>query len=134
MRMVFKLGLVALMLQACSSCSPTTRLVITGESLIGLGDQFVATSQLMDIGLDAKTITKEQYKTWSTFGKRFQQVYPVAVQLWDSSRAVGDTVTEGHAAEILTTLTAELAEFYSVINRANITKDIGNAVLNTGDK
>ncbi len=103
-----KRAALLLLLCACSGVSP---LVVTGESLAALGDTFAETATAMDAGLDAKTVTVEQYRAWRTFGLGFQHSYPLAVALWEVARATQDKATEREVARILVRLAGELAAF-----------------------
>jgi hypothetical protein len=96
-----------LLLCACSG----NHLIVSGESFKALGATFIATADVMDAGLDAKTVTPEQYKEWSAFGRRFQASYGPAVDLWQLARLNGDPALEREATVILVRLAGELAAF-----------------------
>ena len=101
-----------------AGCVGQSPYVTSGESLEVAGKEFVSTAALFDTGLANHSITVEQYRAWSAFGKRFQATYPVAVQLWKSSVAVGDSVTQGKVTDIITTIVVELAGFYAIAVKA----------------
>lgn len=104
--------MVALLVAACAS---STGYVVTGESLDALGKTFVTVGQAYNKGLDAKTVTVEQYRTWAEYAKKFQQAYPAAVQLWKSSVAVNDAALTKQSSAIVTGLVTELAKVATVV-------------------
>lgn len=110
MRLLGALGLLA----ACAGAQPY---VVSGESLKLVGSQFIMTATLMDAGLDKGTITPAQYKTWAAFGRKFRVSFELAVQLWETARAVNDHTLEQQAAEIITRLAGDLVAFYDEARR-----------------
>lgn len=98
---------VLLALVSSSGCAHEKAWQVTGESLVTLGDTFVATAGLMDAALDSKAVTVEQYRRWATFVKYFKPIYLQASERWQHD---GDTAAQ-HAAAVLGALAAELAEF-----------------------
>ncbi len=77
-----------------TACPSMTPFIVIGEALDGLGKQFVVVGKAMNHGLDAGTITKEQYRTWADFAKRFQTLYPSLAQGWRDARKATDVLAE----------------------------------------
>lgn len=100
-------ALSVVVLLALASCAHEKAWVVTGESLVTLGDTFVETSKLMDAALDAKLVSVEQYRRWAKFVRYFKPIYLEASDRWQHSE---DTAPQ-HAAAVLAALAAELAEF-----------------------
>lgn len=92
------------------ACSHTQIWVATGESLVALSDTFAATAQLMNAALDAKVVTPEQYQRWASFAAYFKTTYDLAADRWLHA----DATASEHAAVVLSTLSAELAEWNAV--------------------
>lgn len=109
-----KLHFIWLVAALSVSCTTTDKLVITGESLVQLGDQFVATADTMNVGYTNGVITKDQYKAWVTFGKKFQQVYPQAVQLWKVAKQTGDQELEARMVATVASLAMGLSNFSGI--------------------
>lgn len=104
--------LTALVLTACSSITP---FVVSGESLDAAGKAFVQVGQTYNRELDAKRVTPEQYRDWAQFARKFQQVYPSAVQLWKSSITVNDAALQKQSSAIVTALVTELSRLGAVV-------------------
>lgn len=102
-----------------SACTTTQALTVSGESIAAIGETFVATGHLMDAALDAKSVTPEQYRQWSTFAKRFKAVFPLAADAWKAAVAVNDGTAAQHAAAILSDLSSDLASFGALITRGS---------------
>lgn len=98
-----------------TACATSTGFIVTGETLDGLGKTFVTVGQAYNKGLDAKTVTVEQYRAWAEYAKKFQQAYPPAVQLWKSSVAVNDAALTKQANAVVTGLVTELAKLATVV-------------------
>lgn len=107
------LALILIVLVA--ACASSTGFIVSGETLDAAGKAFVATGQAYNRGLDAKTVTVEQYRAWANFGRKFQQSYPAAVSLWKSSVAVNDAALTKQSSQIITALVTELASFATVV-------------------
>lgn len=101
---------ICLLLSACSSASQS--LVITGETLKGLGNEFVQVATIYKQGCDeSKTIKPEDCQRFRSFGQQFQKSYPLAVQLWEAARSASDLNTQKKVNELITQLTADLSAF-----------------------
>ncbi len=102
------IAVVALSLYACSSVSP---LVVSGEALAAVGNQFADTADAMNRGVDSGAVTVEQYRAWRSFGQVFQTTYPHTVALWEVARVSGDKKLEAEVTAILGRMILELAAF-----------------------
>lgn len=91
----------------CATSDKSRSLVITGETLDAVGQQFVQTGRLYDRLLDAEKITKDEYRDWANYAKRFQLIYPEAVQAWTAGRSTDDTI------DLILRLKSQLLEFYT---------------------
>ncbi len=110
---VLALGLcLALVLPGCAE---DKALIITGESLVSLGDQFVATAAAMDTALDAKAITPATYEKWKSFGLKFQQAYPLATELWRVASDSHDAKLEAQVIALVSQLALDLGAFAAVL-------------------
>lgn len=105
---------VAALLALTLSCATVTPFVATGEGIDYAGNQFANTAKLMDSALEAGTVPVETYRAWSEFGRRFQLIYPVALQSWEASRRMNDTAQSHDMLLILTQLVQELRDFYRI--------------------
>lgn len=93
-----------------AACTHTQAYVATGESLVTLGETFVATGHLMDSALDKGAVTPEQYRRWAAFAHYFKPTYDVAADRWLHS----DDTAAQHAAAVLAALSAELAGWVAI--------------------
>lgn len=113
--------LLALLLGAavagCAALGGDRTLLVTGETLDAVGQQFVRTGQLYNRLLDEKLISEEQYREWARFAKRFQVAYPVAVDLWKEARVSTSVEDERRALEVVLTLKNQLLTFVLGLQR-----------------
>lgn len=101
---------VVFALSATIACTHTQVWVASGESLVVLGESFVATGHAMDAALDAKTVDEATYRRWAAFARYFKPAYETAADRWLHS----DDSASKHAAAVLASLSAELAEWAAV--------------------
>ncbi len=92
-------------------CAHSQPLIVSGETLVQLGDQFVTVASTMDKALDAGVITSAQYSSWSAFGHKFQATYPLAVSMWETAKASGDATMQAQVLAMASTLALDLAVF-----------------------
>lgn len=97
-------------LAGCASAKPA--LVVSGTTLHVAADTFVETAALMDKALDTGAVTPAQYAAWSTFGRRYQVAYPLAVKAWEIAVQTDGSASTQTAAETISALVSELAAFY----------------------
>ena len=113
------LGISLVAVLALSYCASQQPLIISGEGMVQLADQFVATAEVMDQLLDSKVITYEQYQQWAKFGKRFQALYPLAVEMWQLARANNDPDLASNMVNLVDQLAVELLFFKAEILKWN---------------
>ena len=104
--------LVGLTVQACTH---EKALVVSGETLVVLGEQFVATGAAMNKALDDKAITPEAYRTWATFAKKFKAAYPLARDLWKTAEETKDERLMAQVGAIVAQLGADLGAYAALI-------------------
>ena len=104
---------LALALTGCATGQGTgTTLIVTGETLKAVGNQFVVVGAAYKQGCDvAKTITQDRCQKFRVFGLRFKEVYPLSVDLWELARKAGDPTSEKKASGKIVELSTELATF-----------------------
>lgn len=107
----FTLVLVVLL----AACATSTTFIVSGESLDAAGKAFVTVGNAYNKGLDAKTVTVEQYKAWAAFATKFKAGYPASVQLWKSAIAVNDTALTKKADAVIVSLVSEMAQLGTVV-------------------
>lgn len=101
-----------LLLSGCSMLGFGKSLVVTGESLKGVGNEFVQVSAVYKKGCDVdKTIAQPQCQNFRTFGEKFQKTFPLTVQLWEAARASNDKNMQGKVEEVIVDLATALSEF-----------------------
>jgi hypothetical protein len=108
------LGLVILLsaTQSCGVPSFNKTLIVTGESLDGIGKQFVQVAEIYKTGCDVtKTIDPKNCAKFRSFGTEFQKAYPLNVKLWEAARSASDSATEKKVADVVTNLATSLSEF-----------------------
>jgi len=71
--------ILAVFLVGCAA----NRLIVTGEVLDALGQQFLTTGQNYDRAYDQGQISAEDYKQWAEFAAYFQTAYPAAINAWE---------------------------------------------------
>lgn len=108
---------------ACKGADPY---IAAGQSLNGIGLQFVLVAHQMDIALDAHTVSAEEYQRWVTFGEHFQLVYPLAIGALEAAKAAGDAVAAQRAQDTVVQLGQQLSQFIPTV--------VGVAVLQAGAK
>lgn len=103
------LGLcLALVLPACTEDKV---IIVTGESLITTGDQFIEVGAAMNAALDAKSITPAAYKEWAAFARKFKLAYPAASNLWNVAADNKDETLKAQASAAIAGLVGQLAEY-----------------------
>ncbi len=98
-----------------NACAEDRALVVTGQTMVTLADTFVATSVAMDKGFEEKTITQAQYDEWVTFGRKFQQVYPLAKHLWQIAADHKDATMQAQLVAMVMGMSADLAQFAALV-------------------
>ncbi len=96
---------------ALAGCAHQQSLIVSGETLAQVGNTFSATVYAMEQAHIKKVVTDDQYKKWMTFGSKFVQSYPSAVQLWRVAKASGDKTLEQQIMAIVSQMLLDLSEF-----------------------
>ena len=101
---------------AISACAMFDKsLVVTGESINTVGQQFVATGQAMNRALDAKQVTVEQYRSWAKFAHSFQATYPKLVEGWKVAVRSNDAVKQKEIGQAIVALSTELVQYIQLL-------------------
>lgn len=100
---------------AYSSCAGDKALLVTGDSMVTLADQFVAVAAAMDGALDHHRVTDLQYNEWKAFGQKFQQSYPLAVHLWQVASDHKDATMQSQLTAIVLSLATDLASYAALV-------------------
>lgn len=106
-----KLSLSLVAAVALSSCAHRQALIVTGDTLESLGDQFLATAALFNAALEKEDITREQYDTFKEFALKFKVVYPAAVHLWELAVISNDALLQQRVLAMIGDLVEPLAKF-----------------------
>ena len=92
------------------ACSANQALLVTGESLAVVGNQFVGVAAAYKQGCDvAKSIPQSQCLKFREFGEYFKKVYPLTIQLWEAARLANDGALKGKASEVVQSLSNSLS-------------------------
>lgn len=101
---------ILLLAVAVAACT-TTSLLVTGETLDALGQQFLETGKVFDALYEQRTITAKDYVAWAEFAKSFKAYYPQAVGLWKAAKASKDKEGLDQAESIIRHLRTQLLVF-----------------------
>lgn len=104
--------LTALTIQACTE---DKALIVTGQSMVTLADQFVAVASAMDAALDSKAITPDAYNKWAAFGKKFQAAYPLATHLWQVAVDTQDQTMKQQIVAMVLSMATELGAYAALV-------------------
>lgn len=94
--------------------------IVTGESLKVLGNQAADTSEAFNKALDAGKVSKEEYRVWAEFAKRFKLFYPTAVDTWNAAQVINDNILAGQVGEAIGRMASELLKFYARAKEAGL--------------
>ncbi len=97
-----------LLLLSLHGCAQS--LAVTGTTLEGVGDQFVAVAAVYKTGCDSGKLTPTQCAAFKTFGTQFQRSYPLAVQTWKAARGANDAASAKQAEGVVTALASSLSQ------------------------
>lgn len=89
--------------------------LVSGQTVDTLGDQFIITAQLMKAGHDAGTVDDDTYHSWQVFGEKFKATYHLAVQLWIAAADTRDAGMVAQVGSIIAQLGSELGQFTAKI-------------------
>lgn len=110
-RIVALLLVVAIVGLSCGSAARS--LQATGVSLKVVGEQFVAISEQVTTGCQAKAIPAPLCERYRHFGEHFKRAFPLAVGMWEIARKVDDAKTQQRAEEVIALLSKDLERFIS---------------------
>lgn len=109
-----KIALACLILVACAT-PLSTKIEITGESLVSLSTQFDAVSRVMTDGCIAKKYTVTTCTNFTNFSNKFKASYPAARTIWISSTQYEDKGLAAAANTAFSSLVTDLAPFLAMI-------------------
>lgn len=111
MKRLAGIGLAVVLLSGCAVKLGTEKaLLVTGETLLGIADQFVAVASVYKHGCDvARTFPADKCAKFREFGDRFKETYPFTVRLWDAARVANDKAAEEGAAAVIRQLSSDLS-------------------------
>ena len=105
--------LAAVSLVGCSMANTQTGLAASGQSLIGVGTQFVSVANVYGVQCKPPAVPAGDILKFCTafrdFGPRFQATYPVAVQAWKTAVKANDTAAAQGAEAAILTLATDLS-------------------------
>lgn len=113
MRTLLSLGL-AVLLTACTTAT-STKIEITGDSIVSLATTFDAVSRHMTALCVAKTYTVATCDSYRQFGEKFKVAYPAAKSLWNSATQFEDKGLLAGATTALSKLSSDLAPFLAMM-------------------
>jgi hypothetical protein len=105
---------------AAQGCTHTDRLIVSGEAIDTVGDQFIITWEAMNKGYTEGKVTKETYDKWIEFAVKARPLYHEAASSWRAARKVGNAVEEKKWQDAAITIGFELAKFYNSLKEANL--------------
>lgn len=108
---------LALLLSGCSSVTP---FVVTGKTLAALDNQVADVGLAMNAGLDSGKVSKEDYRKWAEFAKRFKTFNPMAVAAWKTAVDLNDAALAGDFGAAIARLAEEFAPFVEFIQKAGL--------------
>lgn len=102
-------------LSLVASCKTVPPIVVTARTMTAMNTMFEGTHAAMEAALDAKHITKDQYKQWKSFGLRYQASAELARKLYDAALESKDDTTRAHAEAILADFQNELGVYAALV-------------------
>ncbi len=112
--LIVAVSLAALLLSGCAGQSVQQGLAVSGQTLVGVGTQFVNVSSVYSQHCKAPAVpadaSAQQFcDAFAAFGPKFQRAYPLAVSAWKSAVAAGDTATAKGAEATILLLATDLS-------------------------
>jgi len=121
MRRLASYSLMVLLISSCATFGFGKSLIVTGESLKALGEQFVQVAGIYKQGCDLvvpRTIQQPQCAAFRTFGTHFQKSFPLTVQLWEAARSGNDQAMQGKIEDVIVDLATALSSFAVAVIQA----------------
>jgi len=95
-----------------AGCSASRGLVVTGETLKGIGNEFIQVAAVYKQGCDiTKVIAQSHCQSFRSFGEQFQKSFPMAVQLWEAARSASDAAAQDKISDVVSSLAVSLSDF-----------------------
>lgn len=107
--------LIVLMLLACKGVDPYIASEEAGDET---GRLFLTAVDLWKQARADGLVSELQYEKWKEFGHRFQQLYPVAFDLWDTAVKQQKQPAVDQMKAIISQLAAELTTFMTEVTQA----------------
>lgn len=120
---VFSLGLLFNL--SAFSCAGAQPYIATQEALKLTSDEFVVTSEFFERGLDAKTVSVEDYRKWSAFEKAFKAGWNLSADLYEAALRSSDKTRQDQAAAILAGFASDLLPFFNAVSAKRSPSDGG---------
>lgn len=103
------LTIAVLLLAGCGATNLYKGLLVSGDSVKGVGEQFEATAKVYKNGCEVTiTISKADCEKFRIFGENFKKIYPTTADLWDTARRAGDAAVEKKTRDVIAQLASEL--------------------------
>ncbi len=112
---IFVLLLCLALVLPASSCAGDKALLITGESLDAVGQQFIETGAAMNAALEAKVITPPTYARWAVFARKFKQSFPLARHLWEAAADARDEKLQAQATAVVAQMVLDLGGYAALV-------------------
>jgi len=105
---VLPIILLAFVIQGFAACATPKTTLITGETILVMGQTFVDTADAYNRLHDQGIVSDEEYRDWAKFAKQFQATYRPLVNLY-KTYAMGEVkAKEEQIAMMLSSLNQEL--------------------------
>lgn len=101
----------ALLIAGCASQTTQTGLATSGQSLVGIGTTFIyvgAVYQQQCVPTPRLAKLTGFCNGFRTFGARFKQAYPAAIDAWEAARKANDASKANDAASVILQLSTDL--------------------------
>lgn len=96
---------ISLIILGFVACATPKATLVTGETILGMGQTFVDVAKAYDQLHDQGIVSDEEYRDWAKFGKQFQPTYRPLVNLY-TAYAIGEAQDKAKEAQIVALLTS----------------------------
>lgn len=110
------LSLLLLLALAGCTAATSTKIEMTGDSIVSLATTFDTVSRHMTAQCIAKVYTVATCDAYRTFGEKFKASYPAAKTLWNSATQFEDKGLLAGASTALSKLSSDLAPFLAMMS------------------
>ena len=106
-----RLIVLALLLAGCSAATMQTGLATSGQTLVGVGNQFIAVAKVYEANCKpAPQPRLEKFCTeFAKYAPQFQQNYPLAVQAYKAAVRANDASKAKDANALILQLSTDMA-------------------------